>query len=46
MYTPDLTGAPAPDAATLRRRKSVPYQFWRLIVIALRMTRVIFRKNG
>lgn len=44
MYTPNLAEAPAPDAATLRRRKNVLYQFGRLIVLAVRMMRVIFRK--
>lgn len=45
MYTPDLDRAPAPSRRTLWKRRNVPYQLWRLAVISLRMTRVIFGRK-
>jgi len=39
--TADLSGAPLPTAATLRRRRSVPFQLTRFAVFNARIMRMV-----
>ena len=41
-----IADAPLPTRATLRKRQSLPVQFWRFIRINLKMTRIIFNGHG
>jgi len=45
VYSPALDRAPKPDARTLRKRKNLIFQFYRFIIINLKMVRVIFHKD-
>ncbi len=41
--TADLSGALLPTEATLRRRKSIPFQLGRFVVINLRLIRLVLK---
>lgn len=42
----DLSGAPLPTAATLRRRGSVPFQLTRFVAFNLRILRMAAKGHG
>lgn len=42
----DVSGAPLPTAATLRRRNSVPFQLTRFVAFNLRMLRMAAKGHG